>query len=284
MQTMLITGANGFLGARFAQYFAGRYEVVAPTHAQMELTDPTQVQAVMRQFRPDVVLHCAAVSDVTACESNPVRSQAINVGGTEAVARACALTGAKLIFCSSDQIYFGSDGMQQHREGELVTPCNVYGKQKLQAEQRALALCPTAVCLRLSWMYDWRTVLAAEHSDLYRTLKDAVQSDKPLAYPVRDYRGITYVGALLPVAEQAFQLPGGVYNFGSENDANTYETVIRFLALLGAQGYPVTQNTQAFAERPRNLTMSLERLRSFGITLPNTAAGFAQCVANEAAG
>ena len=284
MQTIMITGANGFLGARLAQYFAARYEVVTPTHAEMELTNPAQVEAVVRQIRPDVVLHCAAVSDVKACEADPVRSQAINVGGTEAVAAACAKTGAKLIFCSSDQIYFGSDGMQMHTEDEPVTPCNAYGRQKLQAEQQALARCPTAVCLRLSWMYDWRTVLAAEHSDLYRTLKDAMQNNKALAYPVHDYRGITYVGALLQAVEQTFGLPGGVYNFGSENNANTYETVARFLALLGAKGYAVTQNTQAFADRPRNLTMSLARLSSFGITLPDTAAGFARCVADEAAG
>ena len=284
MQTIMITGANGFLGARLAQYFAARYEVVTPTHAEMELTNPAQVEAVVRQIRPDVVLHCAAVSDVKACEADPVRSQAINVGGTEAVASACAKTGAKLIFCSSDQIYFGSDGLQMHTEDEPVTPCNVYGRQKLQAEQQALARCPTAVCLRLSWMYDWRTVLAAEHSDLYRTLKDAMRNNKALAYPVHDYRGITYVGALLQAVEQTFGLPGGVYNFGSENNANTYETVARFLALLGAKGYAVTQNTQAFADRPRNLTMSLARLSSFGITLPDTAAGFARCVADEAAG
>lgn len=284
MQTMMITGANGFLGARLAQYFAARYEVVTPTHAEMELTNPAQVEAVVRQIRPDVVLHCAAVSDVKACEAEPVRSQAINVGGTEAVACACAKTGAKLIFCSSDQIYFGSDGMQMHTEDEPVTPCNVYGRQKLQAEQQALALCPTAVCLRWSWMYDWRTVLAAEHSDLYRTLKDAMQNNKALAYPVHDYRGITYVGVLLQAVEQTFGLPGGVYNFGSENNANTCETVTRFLAFLGAKGYAVTQNTQAFADRQRNLTMSLARLSSFGITLPDTAAGFARCVADEAAG
>ncbi len=284
MQKMMITGANGFLGARLARFFAARYEVATPTHAEMELTDPAQVEAVMRQFAPDVVLHCAAVSDVKACEADPVRSQAINVGGTEAVAAACAKTGAKLVFCSSDQIYFGSTGLQKHTEDEPVTPCNVYGRQKLQAEQQALALCPTAVCLRLSWMYDWQTVLAAEHSDLYRTLKDAVQNGKPLAYPVRDYRGITYVGALLQAVEQTFRLPGGVYNFGSENSANTCETVTRFLALLGAKGYPVEQNTKVFADRPRNLTMSLLRLRSFGITLPDTVAGFAQCVADEAAG
>lgn len=284
MQKILITGANGFLGARFARYFTARYEVVTPTHAEMDLTNPAQVEAMFQKAQPDVVLHCAAVSDVKACETDPVRSQAINVGGTEAVAGACAKIGAKLIFCSSDQIYFGSDGLQKHTEDELVTPCNVYGRQKLQAEQQALALCPTAVCLRLSWMYDWRTVLPAEHSDLYRTLKDAVQNNKPLAYPVRDYRGITYVGALLQAVEQTFGLPGGVYNFGAENNANTYETVTRFLALLGAKGYAVTQNTQAFADRPRNLTMSLARLCSFGITLPDTVAGFAQCVADEAAG
>lgn len=284
MQNMLITGANGFLGARLAGYFAARYQVATPTHAEMDLTNPAQVEAVVRQFAPNIVLHCAAVSDVKACEADPVRSQAINVGGTEAVAAACAKIGAKLIFCSSDQIYFGSDGLQMHTEDEPVTPCNVYGRQKLQAEQQALALCPTAVCLRLSWMYDWRTVLPAEHSDLYRTLKDAVQNSKPLAYPVHDYRGITYVGALLQAVEQTFGLPGGVYNFGSENNASTYETVTHFLALLGAEGYPVEQNTKAFADRPRNLTMSLARLCSFGIPLPDTVAGFAQCAAEEAAG
>ena len=104
MRKMLITGARGFLGARVAQYYTGRYEVIAIGHEEMDISDLGSVRRLFGQHRPDVVIHCAAISDTGYAERHPEESFAVNVLGTEYVARACAEVGGKLIYMSSRSV------------------------------------------------------------------------------------------------------------------------------------------------------------------------------------
>ena len=129
---LVITGASGFLGSRAAQYYESRYEVLAPSHRELDLCQDAAVQRYLEKERPDYVFHCAAVSDTGRCQQEPEETQRLNVTAVGFLAKACNLVGAKLIFCSSDQIYFGAPGIEAHREEDAVSPVNVYGQQKLE--------------------------------------------------------------------------------------------------------------------------------------------------------
>ena len=278
MSKILITGSNGFLGSRLSRYLIKNNSVKAPLHSEMNFTNLEDVMDVFSQDVPDLVIHCGAISDVRTCEANPKKSYDVNVLGTENIAKACQKYHSKMIFCSSDQIYFEKCGMKDHHENEKVSPINEYGKQKLKAEDICLSLCSDAVCLRLSWMYDFISYREGEHKDLFRNIIMAIEKGDEISYPVYDYRGITYVQNVLKNIEKAFLLPGGVYNFGSENDKNTYETIKALLSLLGKKDYSVIPNTQAFADNPRNIKMNTDKIESFGIEFPNTVQEFKECV------
>jgi dTDP-4-dehydrorhamnose reductase len=278
MSKILITGSNGFLGSRLSRYLIKNNSVKAPLHSEMNFTNLEDVMDVFSRDVPDLVIHCGAISDVRACEANPKKSYDVNVLGTENIAKACQKYHSKMIFCSSDQIYFEKCGMKDHHENEKVSPINEYGKQKLKAEDICLSLCSDAVCLRLSWMYDFISYREGEHKDLFRNIIMAIEKGDKISYPVYDYRGITYVQNVLKNIEKAFLLPGGVYNFGSENDKNTYETIKALLSLLGKKDYSVIPNAQAFADNPRNIKMNTDKIKSFGIEFPNTVQGFKKCV------
>lgn len=278
MSKILITGSNGFLGSRLSRYLIKNNSVKAPLHSEMNFTNLEDVMDVFSQDVPDLVIHCGAISDVRTCEANPKKSYDVNVLGTENIAKACQKYHSKMIFCSSDQIYFEKCGMKDHHENEKVSPINEYGKQKLKAEDICLSLCSDAVCLRLSWMYDFISYREGEHKDLFRNIIMAIEKGDKISYPVYDYRGITYVQNVLKNIEKAFLLPGGVYNFGSENDKNTYETIKALLSLLGKKDYSVIPNAQAFADNPRNIKMNTDKIKSFGIEFPNTVQGFKECV------
>lgn len=114
MKSILVTGASGFLGGRICQYFRDRYKVIAPTHKEMELTELESVMSIFNKDVPEIVIHCGAISDVRACDENLDVSYSINVLGTENIGKACAHYKSKLIFCSSDQIYFGCDSLTAH--------------------------------------------------------------------------------------------------------------------------------------------------------------------------
>ena len=268
---LMITGAGGFLASRAAEYYKDGYELQTVGHRQLDITDPVQTGAVIADGRPDVVLHCAAVSDTGACERDPERTYRVNVDGAAAIARACRAIRAKMIFCSSDQVYFGSQATVPHREDEMLCPKNTYGKQKLEAEEAVMEADSGNVCLRLSWMFAADFSGRREHGSLLSGIVGALRSGADMAYPVYDYRSITDVWDVVRNLELAWNLPGGIYNFGSENDLCTYDVVKQLLVHLNADVRVLHKNETAFSDRPRNLRMNIEKICGYGIRFPTAA-------------
>ena len=296
---ILVTGASGFLGSRICEYYKDSHIILAPKHKDMDITDEESVHKAFLTAAPDVVIHCAAISDTGSCEKNPEFSRKINVTGSENIAKASRMAEAKCLMCSSDQVYFGSTGTGAHTEDEKLDPVNTYGRQKLYAEQSCLDINPDCVILRLTWMYDPVSENPGEHGDFIRTLLANLREGRELSYPVHDMRGITYVRKVVENLEPAAALPGGIYNFGSENDSSTYDTVrktlrrlseelpslypsthdrtgIRQTDLLSCALQNLTRNEDAFRTNPRNIRICTEKIRNRGILFPSTVEGLVQ--------
>ena len=279
---LLVTGASGFLGRRAAAYFETLgCQVFAPTHGQLDITE--DLREWFRENRPDAVIHTAAISDTGLCQQRPQWSEVINVTGSVNLAKACREVEAKLVICSSDQVYFGSSVPGSHREEEVVAPGNVYGCQKLRAEQECLAVLPETVCLRLSWMYA-QDSFPEERGHFLRMLTQALEDkSKPLTWPVYDRRGLTDVACVVKNLPEALKLEGGIWNFGSENDSSTYDTVKSLLEELGMEEAlrRLVPNEEAFAEHPRDISMDLTKLNAAGIFFPNTKEGLSLALQTE---
>jgi dTDP-4-dehydrorhamnose reductase len=202
------------------------------------------------------------------------------VTGSVNLAESCRKWDSKLVICSSDQVYFGSSFPGPHRETESLSPANVYGSQKLRAETLCQAADPDTVCLRLSWMYDTQSH-PGEHGHFLTTFRAALEdTTKPLTWPVHDRRGITDVRYVVENLPKTLGLPGGVYNFGSENRESTYDTVKSVLEELDMQTAlaRLIPNTQAFADSPRDISMNTEKIRATGIFFPSTQEGLLQAL------
>ncbi len=263
MQTILVTGASGFVGSRFVERWRNEYRILAPTHREMDITDAASVESYMVANQPDMVLHLAAISNTGYCEQHPEESYRVNVLGAENVARASVGRGAKFIFFSSDQVYNGNTELGLLSENVAVSPENVYGKHKLEAESRIAAISADAVMLRATWMYDSHREGLPRHNDFVHNIATAIDSRTPLAVPVREYRGITWVREAVDFLPVTFSLQGGVYNYGAENMRDTYETACCYCEMLGVGGAAlqyITPDYERFPAHERNISISGDKL------------------------
>ena len=274
---ILITGITGFLGKRVAAHFRERYELLMPAHEELDITNQSWVEQYFHQHRPDVVIHCAAVSDIGVCEQNPESSRLINVTGSENIARAAKTIGAKCILCSSDQVYTGGCQRTPHEEEEVLSPVNGYGRQKAEAEQNCLRLNPDCILLRLTWMYDPVDRGDRPRGDFVRILTEGIQKKQKLVFSDQDYRGITSAMEVARNMEHLFELPGGIYNFGSPNEKSVYETAKEVLERLDLDTELVIAKEDVPAI-PRNLVMSQEKLNGYGLSFASTVEGVCQAL------
>lgn len=272
MKRVLLTGAGGFVGARVMQQLAGRLDLVPAPRGLMARGREEDIARLVQQTHPDVILHTAALSDTGYCEAHPEESRRANIEVPLWLAKAAAGEKARLVAFSSDQVYAGVTLHGPLSEDLPLAPANVYGRHKLEMEQRVLEILPQAVLLRATWLYDLPGYGLPVRGNLPLNLLRAAAHGESLPFSPGDYRGVTYVRQavenLLPVLE----LPGGVYNFGSENDLDMLETAWRFCAALRIHPDLVP------GDRTRNLSMNTAKAQGGGVVFDTTVEGIFRCL------
>lgn len=147
MQTILITGANGFIGNYLIERFSNAFIVVATglgdprfsfqhnnlIYHSLDFTDPEQVRIVFQRFRPHYVIHSGAMSKPDECELNKELAYKVNVEGTKNLLKQSKEYGSFFIYLSTDFIFSGERGM--YSEEDTPAPVNYYGATKLKAEE-----------------------------------------------------------------------------------------------------------------------------------------------------
>ncbi|MBV9464564.1 MAG: dTDP-4-dehydrorhamnose reductase [Solirubrobacterales bacterium] len=151
---IVITGAAGMLGQdlRSAASAAG-HEVLALVRAELDITDPDAVQRQLAQARPEVVINCAAWTDVDGAEGDYPGAVAVNGAGAGNVARAAAAAGAWTLHVSSDYVFDGAK-REPYLESDPVAPLSAYGRSKLEGELAVARAAPGRhTIVRSSWLF-----------------------------------------------------------------------------------------------------------------------------------
>lgn len=151
---VLVTGAAGMLGQDVCA--AGResgHEIIPMGRAQLDITDETAVGGAVRAARPDVVVNCAAWTDVDGAEAGEEAAEAVNGAGAGLVAAAAARAGAWTLHISSDYVFDGS-GVVPYVESDPVAPISAYGRTKLAGERAVASLAPERhTIVRSAWLF-----------------------------------------------------------------------------------------------------------------------------------
>ena len=165
MKKMLITGANGQLGRELQSILSsGRapigpidsswtgYEVVPTDVAELDITDADAVMDFVRSGGFDMIVNCAAATNVDGCEANPGFANTLNAIAPGNLARAAAAADATLVHVSTDYVLAGTDPMPQ-AEDAPTSPNTQYGITKLAGERAVAEACPKHFILRTAWLY-----------------------------------------------------------------------------------------------------------------------------------
>jgi dTDP-4-dehydrorhamnose reductase len=148
---ILITGANGQLGRELIKQLQGS-DYLATDVAEMDITNQNNTFQVVESYRPDVVIHGAAYTNVDGAESNIDLAYRINAIGTQNVAAACLKYNAKMVYVSTDYVFDGTLG-RAYNEFDLTNPQSIYGKSKLAGETLAKHILNKLFIVRTSWLY-----------------------------------------------------------------------------------------------------------------------------------
>lgn len=250
----IVTGPNGFIGHHIMRALP---DAIPVPHLR---GDRSEVSEAVRGA--DVIIHTAAISDIGACERDPEVSYHANVLLPVWIAEEAP--NAKLIFFSSDQVYSAMPDDGPYAE-ERTAPGNTYAKHKLEMENRVLDVAPSAILLRATWMFD-------KHRGFVANLLN-----QPEITAYGQHRAVTWACEVADCVRQiAMQdIPGGVYNFGSENPLPMTELTQEALRLMGLEK-PVT-----FGGSRHPLWMDCGKLRAQGISFSSSLDGIRNCLLTE---
>ena len=231
---IVISGAGGQLGVCLAGLATDRgRDVLALTSSQWDITDPVAADRIIQSG--DVVVNCAAYTNVDGAESDEAAAYAVNATGPEHLARACARVGARLIHVSTDYVYTGEPvtgepvtgdpgegGPRPYEPSDETDARGVYALSKLAGERAVLAALPDAsdgIVVRTAWLYTGGT-----GKDFVAVMRRLAAGDGPVDV-VDDQTGSpTYVAdlavALLQVADD--RVPGPILHAANEGAVSRF--------------------------------------------------------------
>ncbi len=248
-----------------------------------DLTDRERVLRILGEQRPEIILNCAAYTDVDGCETNEELATRVNGHGPGHLAEAARETGAALVHISTDYVF---DGRKEtpYTEDDSPNPLSAYGRSKLRGEEAILASgLERFFIVRTSWLYgpagknfvETIVRLAGEREEL-RIIADQVGSPtytRDLAQAIFHLLALPQPASRVPRAG-----PYGIYHFSNTGVCSWHEFAREIVEQLRRQGRVVkvrdirpiaTEEYPLPAPRPRYSVFSKEKLvRATGLAIP----------------
>jgi dTDP-4-dehydrorhamnose reductase len=279
---LLVTGMSGFLGYALARRLrrlpegaAGKgYEVTATQHEQvlagirgtqvsLDLADQFALRQILKEIRPQAVIHMAAISQPNLCESAAERTVAVNVEATATIAHWCASHHCPLVFTSTDLVFDGT--RPPYGEEAPTNPQNAYGRQKVAAETALLERYPQAVVCRMPLMFGYGGCLGKSFS---HTMVTAIAQGESIRLFTDEFRTPLSTHCAAKVLLAALDWPGGIYHLGGAERISRFglgQRIARHLGVGEAHLQPLIQaELPMSAPRPADVSLANRQARGLG--------------------
>jgi dTDP-4-dehydrorhamnose reductase len=283
LTTFLLLGKTGQVGHELLQTLAPLAKLIAPSRAQLDLSNPDSIRAVIREAKPDVIVNAAGFTHVDEAEAQPDLAMQINATAPGIIAEAAKPLGSLLVHYSTTFVF---DGTQRtpYTETDAPHPINAYGRSKLAGEQAIQACGIAHIIIRASWTFSSRrTNFALKMLELARAQQTINVIDDQVGAPTwaRDYATAT---TKLLVHPERLRERSGIFNLSAAGQCTRYdwaELLIRWAERLKPKQHRwatlARTTSEAFvipASRPLyTLTHNKKIREQLGIELPSWDAG-----------
>lgn len=259
---VLVTGVKGQLGFDVVNELEKRgIEAVGVDIQEMDITDRTSVEQVIRQEMPDAVIHCAAYTAVDAAEENEEMCRRVNADGTRNIAEVCKALDSKMIYISTDYVFSGEGERPWEPEDERG-PKSVYGQTKYEGELAVQELLDKYFIVRIAWVF------GVNGKNFVKTMLKLAENHDTLTVVNDQFGSPTYTYDLARLLVDMVQTDKyGVYHATNEGICSWYDFAC---AIFEEAGIPMnvkpvsTEEYGAKASRPANSRMSKEKLTQQG--------------------
>lgn len=221
---VLIAGANGQVGHSLCQRLKKYpWEVIALTRNEFDITNVEIVNRTVEQYRPNIIINCAAYTAVDKAEQEQTLAFAINRDGPAYLASAANEVDAAIIHLSTDYVFDGN-AHENYTETDPTNPQGIYGASKLEGEKALASANNKHIILRTAWVF-------GEHGNNFVKTMIRLGSNRDALGIVADQEGgPTYAGdianALITIVESISnnsEIPWGVYHYSGAPHTNWYE-------------------------------------------------------------
>jgi dTDP-4-dehydrorhamnose reductase len=289
---ILLLGGAGQVGWELQRALVPLGDVIAPMRADTslhggDLGDSKQLTRLVRTVAPDVIVNAAAYTAVDQAELEPELAHRVNAEAPGVLAGQAAASGALLVHYGTDYVFDGA-GSAPWREDDPTSPLNVYGRSKLEGEQRIRGSGCRHLIFRTSWVYSNR------RQNFLRTMLRLAAERDTLNVVADQFGAPTGASLLADATAQVLQWVrdhgdrSGVYHLAAAGETNWHAYACHIVDFARKAGYPVRARAESIvpvpseayptrAVRPLNSRLDTGRLRAtFGLALPPWQAGVDQ--------
>ncbi|MBJ7397945.1 MAG: dTDP-4-dehydrorhamnose reductase [Ilumatobacteraceae bacterium] len=263
---LLITGAAGQLGTDLVlSAQKSGHQVIATIHADLDITDKSQVDRVVGEAKADAIIHAAAWTAVDACESDPRKAMSVNRDGTANIVSAARKSGSRVIYISTDYVFDGTKPTP-YIESDLPNPQSVYGASKLAGEQQ-LDL-TTDQIVRISWV-------CGEHgANMVKTILRLAATNPTLTFVDDQIGSPTFTSDAAPmIIEIATAGLAGIWHVTNQGSTSWFGFARDVLTCAGLDADRVIATTTKLlqparpAKRPTNSVLENAQMRKANLAL-----------------
>ena len=259
---VLVTGVKGQLGYDVVKHCKeNSIEVQGIDKDEADITNEAQIKQYIKDYDPDIVIHCAAYTAVDKAETDKDLCYKINVLGTRYIAEACRDIDAVMMYFSTDYVFQG-DGESFYKEDDPVHPSSEYGLTKWQGEEEVRKVLSKYFILRISWVY------GINGHNFVKTMLKLAETHKELNVVNDQIGSPTYTDDVAKLIIDMFQTDKyGTYHVTNEDICSWYEFACKIFELsnISITVHPVTSDKYpSAAKRPLNSRLDKTKLETAG--------------------